>query len=82
MCIPTTYSGSEMTAILGELRDGKKVAVTDQKLLPSTVIYDVTLTMELPKQLSSVSGLNAMAHASTVYLYFQMPEGAVVRYGC
>ena len=82
VCIPTTYSGSEMTAILGELRDGKKVAVTDQKLLPSTVIYDVTLTMELPKQLSSVSGLNAMAHASTVYLYFQMPEGAVVRYGC
>ncbi|KAJ9150499.1 Iron-containing alcohol dehydrogenase [Coniochaeta hoffmannii] len=52
-----------MTAILGELKDGKKVAVTDQKLLPSTVIYDVTLTMELPKQLTSVSGLNAMAHS-------------------
>ncbi|KAB5578168.1 iron-containing alcohol dehydrogenase [Coniochaeta sp. 2T2.1] len=63
ICIPTTYSGSEMTAILGELKDGKKVAVTDLKILPSTVIYDVTLTMELPQHLTSVSGLNAMAHS-------------------
>ncbi|OIW28132.1 iron-containing alcohol dehydrogenase [Coniochaeta ligniaria NRRL 30616] len=63
ICIPTTYSGSEMTAILGELKDGKKVAVTDPKILPSTVIYDVDLTMQLPKHLSAVSGLNAMAHS-------------------
>ena len=66
ICIPTTYSGSEMTAILGELKDGKKVAVTDPKILPSTIIYDVTLTMQLPKHLTSVSGLNAMAHSGTV----------------
>jgi alcohol dehydrogenase class IV len=66
ICIPTTYSGSEMTAILGELRDGKKVAVTDHKILPSTVIYDVHLTLRLPRHLTMVSGLNAMAHSSTV----------------
>jgi diphthamide biosynthesis protein 2 len=66
ICIPTTYSGSEMTAILGELQDGKKVAVTNPRILPSTVIYDVTLTMQLPKHLSAVSGLNAMAHSGTV----------------
>lgn len=67
VCIPTTYSGSEMTAILGELKDGKKVAVTDPKILPATVIYDVNLTMQLPKHLSAVSGLNAMAHSGTIH---------------
>lgn len=66
VCIPTTYSGSEMTAILGELKDGRKVAVTDPKILPATVIYDVDLTMQLPKHLTAVSGLNAMAHSSTI----------------
>lgn len=64
ICIPTTYSGSEMTAILGELKDGKKVAITDPRILPSTVIYDVNLTMQLPKTLTAVSGLNALAHSS------------------
>lgn len=68
ICIPTTYSGSEMTAILGERKDGKKVAITDPKILPSTVIYDVDLTMQLPKHLSAVSGLNAMAHSGTSHL--------------
>lgn len=63
VCIPTTYSGSEMTAILGELKDGKKVAVTHPKILPSTVIYDVTLTLQLPRTLTAVSALNAMAHS-------------------
>jgi diphthamide biosynthesis protein 2 len=63
ICIPTTYSGSEMTAILGELKDGKKVAVTDPKILPSTVIYDVGLTLQLPRTLTAVSSLNALAHS-------------------
>lgn len=66
ICIPTTYSGSEMTAILGELKDGRKVAVMDPNILPSTVIYDVDLTMRLPRYLSAVSGVNAMAHSGTV----------------
>jgi alcohol dehydrogenase class IV len=55
-----------MTAILGELKDGKKVAITDPKILPSTVIYDVALSMRLPKTITAVSGLNALAHSSSV----------------
>lgn len=65
ICIPTTYSGSEMTAILGEVKDGRKVAMTDGRILPSTVIYDVDLTSQLQKRLTAASGLNAMAHAGT-----------------
>jgi alcohol dehydrogenase class IV len=64
VCIPTTYSGSEMTAILGELKHGRKVAVTDPKILPATVIYDVVLTLPLPRDITAVSGVNALAHSS------------------
>ena len=62
-CLPTTYSGSEMTALLGETRDGVKKTRTDPKILPGTVIYDVELTMSLPPGLTATSGVNAMAHA-------------------
>lgn len=62
--IPTTYSGSEMTPILGETVDGIKTTVRDPKILPATVIYDVELTLGLPRQASLTSGLNAMAHAA------------------
>ncbi|GJE72236.1 maleylacetate reductase [Methylorubrum podarium] len=60
---PTTYAGSEMTAILGETRDGVKTTRTDPKILPEVVIYDVDLTLTLPVALSVTSGINAIAHA-------------------
>ncbi|OHF04632.1 iron-containing alcohol dehydrogenase [Colletotrichum orchidophilum] len=63
VAIPTTYSGSEMTPILGETKDGKKTSTTDPKILPKVVIYDVDLTMDLPVKVSGPSGLNAMAHS-------------------
>jgi alcohol dehydrogenase class IV len=63
ICIPTTYAGSEMTPILGETQDGRKTTRSDPKILPGTVIYDVDLTMTLPKELSATSGVNAIAHA-------------------
>ncbi|RYC76700.1 hypothetical protein BFJ63_vAg20423 [Fusarium oxysporum f. sp. narcissi] len=65
VCIPTTYAGSEMTPLLGETLNGKKATRRDPKILPGTVIYDVDLTMTLPVGLSMVSGVNAIAHAST-----------------
>ena len=63
MCLPTTYSGTEMTSLLGETKDGVKKTRTDLKILPGTVIYDVELTMSLPPSLTATSGVNAMAHA-------------------
>ncbi|KAF8861461.1 putative maleylacetate reductase [Acephala macrosclerotiorum] len=63
ICIPTTYAGSEMTPILGETADGRKTTRSDPKILPTTVIYDVDLTMTLPVGMSATSGVNAIAHA-------------------
>ncbi|ACM28721.1 maleylacetate reductase [Rhizobium rhizogenes] len=63
LCIPTTYAGSEMTPILGETDNGRKVTIRDMKVLPAAVVYDVELTLGLPVTMSSVSGMNAIAHA-------------------
>ncbi|NGO52794.1 maleylacetate reductase [Allomesorhizobium camelthorni] len=63
LVVPTTYAGSEMTPILGETEHGRKTTLRNPKVLPETVIYDVSLTLELPVKLSAVSGMNAIAHA-------------------
>lgn len=63
ICVATTYAGSEMTSILGETDNGRKVTRSDPKILPGTVIYDVDLTTTMPPALSATSGVNALAHA-------------------
>tara|TARA_R110002003_G_scaffold1499_1_gene23156 strand:+ start:721 stop:1299 length:579 start_codon:yes stop_codon:yes gene_type:complete len=73
ICIPTTYAGSEMTQILGELADGVKTTRKDPKVLPGTVIYDVDLTMSLPVAISATSGVNAIAHAGICSLHSLAP---------
>lgn len=67
ICIPTTYAGSEMTPVVGETKDGKKTTRHDPRILPGTVIYDVDLTVTLPANMSATSGINAMAHAGTLF---------------
>jgi maleylacetate reductase len=61
--IPTTYAGSEVTAIIGETQGGIKRTQTTLRVLPEVVLYDVELTLGLPPGLSATSGLNAIAHA-------------------
>lgn len=61
--LPTTYSGSEVTSVLGETKDGVKTTLKDDKVLPGTVIYDVDFTLSLPRDICTVSGVNAIAHA-------------------
>ncbi|KAL1849489.1 hypothetical protein Plec18170_007396 [Paecilomyces lecythidis] len=63
IAVPTTYAGSEVTPILGETENGVKTKRSDPNILPSTVIYDVDLTLTLPVYLTATSGINAMAHA-------------------
>lgn len=60
--IPTTYAGSEMSDILGETDNGRKVTRRDPAIRPETVIYDVDLTLSLPTALTVTSALNALAH--------------------
>lgn len=63
LVIPTTYAGSEMTPVVGETADGQKATQRTRAVLPDTVLYDVDLTLSLPPELSTASGMNAVAHA-------------------
>uniref|UniRef100_A0A0D2Y9Q3 Alcohol dehydrogenase iron-type/glycerol dehydrogenase GldA domain-containing protein n=1 Tax=Fusarium oxysporum (strain Fo5176) TaxID=660025 RepID=A0A0D2Y9Q3_FUSOF len=63
ICIPTTYSGSEMTPILGETQDGLKTTRSDPKILPAVVIYDVDFTLTLPPIICTLEGIKSLAEA-------------------
>ena len=62
IAVPTTYSGSEMTAIWGRTTDGRKHTAFDVRVLPRTVIYDPELCRGMPTRLAAASGMNALAH--------------------
>ena len=62
IAVPTTYAGSEATPVWGLTEGGKKTTGTDKRVLPKVIVYDATLTMSLPVDLSVASGLNALAH--------------------
>lgn len=62
--VPTTYAGSEATAILGQTESGLKTTVTTPKVQPEVILYDAELVATLPVALTVTSALNAMAHAA------------------
>jgi alcohol dehydrogenase class IV len=62
VAVPTTYAGSEATWVWGITDSGAKTTGRDVTVLPRSVVYDATLTMSLPVEMSVASGLNAVAH--------------------
>jgi maleylacetate reductase len=64
VCVPTTYSGSEVTPIWGLTGpDGKRTG-RDPRALPRVVLYDPALTVGLPAEVTGPSGMNALAHCA------------------
>lgn len=63
LVIPTSFAGSEATPILGQTEDGRKTTLSDPRLRPDVILYDVTLVRSLPPHLVVASGMNAIAHA-------------------
>jgi maleylacetate reductase len=62
LAVPTTYSGSEATAIWGMSEGERKFTGKDARVLPRTIVYDPDLTLALPAAVSAGSGMNAIAH--------------------
>lgn len=63
VAIPTTYSGSEMTAIWGITTEAGKETGRAEKVRARAVIYDPSLLRQLKFRIRLVSGINALAHA-------------------
>ena len=62
VAVPTTYAGSEATAVWGLTDVNRKTTGVDPVVLPRAVVYDASLLRSLPVELSVASGLNALAH--------------------
>src|SRR6516162_2174269 len=62
LAVPTTYSGSEATAIWGMSEGERKLTGKDVRVLPRTIVYDPELTLALPAAVSAASGMNGIAH--------------------
>jgi alcohol dehydrogenase class IV len=64
IAIPTTYSGSEMTAVMGitDAVRGEKRTVSDPKIMARVVLYDPLVTLALPPTTTASTGVNALAH--------------------
>lgn len=64
VAVPTTYAGSEMTAVWGLTDAAGKTTGRDPRVLPRLVLYDPGLTLTLPSAVSLTSGVNALAHSA------------------
>lgn len=64
LVLPTTYAGSEATAVLGQTEAGRKTTLTDARVLAEVILYDAELVRSLPLETTVASALNAMAHAA------------------
>ena len=62
LAVPTTYAGSEVTAIFGISEGERKRVDRDMRVLPRTILYDPDLTLGLPPAVTAASGMNAVAH--------------------
>jgi len=63
IAVPTTYAGSEQTAIYGLTGDRHKQTGSDLIVLPRVVLYDAELTVGLPAKVTGASAFNALAHS-------------------
>ena len=70
IAVPTSAgTGSEVTpfAVITDEKSGVKYPLADYELLPKMAIIDADLMMNMPKGLTSASGIDAMTHALEAY---------------
>lgn len=69
--IPTTSgTGSEATiaAVVSNPQTHEKYPINDPVLIPKYVVLDPTLTVKLPKHITSTTGVDALTHAVEAYI--------------
>jgi alcohol dehydrogenase len=69
--IPTTAgTGSETTiaAVITDSRTHEKYAINDTSLIPHYAVLDPALTVNLPPNITSTTGIDALTHAVEAYI--------------
>lgn len=70
IAVPTSAgTGSEVTpfAVITDEKTGVKYPLADYELMPNMAIVDADLMMNMPKGLTSASGIDALTHALEAY---------------
>jgi maleylacetate reductase len=74
--IPTTYSGAEWTTFYGIRSPDRRMQGAGAGAQPVAIVYDVGLTLDLPRDVTAGTALNALAHcAEALYVRGRSPEG-------
>jgi maleylacetate reductase len=74
--VPTTYSGAEWTTFYGIRSPDRRMQGGGAGANPVGIVYDVTLTLDLPATDTAGTALNALAHcAEALYVKGRSPEG-------
>ena len=73
--VPTTYSGAEWTPSFGVRDSGRHMVGGGGGARPAGIVYDVDLTLDLPREETVGTALNALAHsAEALYVRGRNPE--------
>jgi maleylacetate reductase len=62
--VPTTYSGAEWTTYYGVRDPGRKMRGGGAGAHPAGIVYDVELTLDLPRETTVGTSMNALAHCA------------------
>ena len=74
--VPTTYSGAEWTDFFGVRDPDRRMKGGGAGANLAAIVYDTELTLDLPREQSGGTALNALAHsAEALYVARHNPEG-------
>jgi maleylacetate reductase len=74
--VPTTYSGAEWTTFFGVRDPRKRMVGGGVGAHLTAIVYEPTLTLDLPRAVSAGTAMNALAHcAEALYVKGRNPEG-------
>jgi maleylacetate reductase len=73
--VPTTYAGAEWTTYYGVRDPERKMRGGGSGARPAGIVYDVTLTLDLPREPTVGTSMNALAHcAEALYVHGHNPD--------
>ncbi|HEY2777105.1 MAG TPA: iron-containing alcohol dehydrogenase [Gaiellaceae bacterium] len=76
--VPTTYSGAEWTTFYGVRSPDRVMRGGGAGARPVAIVYDVDLTLDLPRDQTAGTAMNALAHcAEALYAAGHSPQGDV-----